>query len=111
MHDVQAGAAQLEHERQVGVVLLQPPLRRHAHVGAGGVADHGPADPQLAGAERGVGAGSGEDGHVMTAPAQAVRQRPGVRLEPAGERLDDGEARGGDQTDPHAATARCRTPR
>ena len=104
MEDVELRAlvpAQLEHERQVGVVLGDLDVRRRADVVAAGTLRHH-VDRQLDRAETGVGPGGGEDGDLVATPDELARQVPRHRLQAAGEGLGDGEAAVGDQADPQS---------
>jgi len=100
---VGAGRDQLEHELQVRVVLLHPLPRWGPDVLARGRAGLEHADLELLDVQSRVGAGSGEQTHLMATCDEPFGQHRGVRLEAALERLADREPARGDEADPHAA--------
>ena len=81
---------QLQHHLEVRVVLPKPRLGQHRDVRPGRVAELERSDGELTGVERGVAAGTGEEGDVDAALAQTPDEMPGQRLEPAGEGLASG---------------------
>ena len=100
-------ARQLEHQREVGVVLRDLDVRRSADVVPTRVLGE-EIDRELRGAERRVRAGCREQRDLVTAPDELAGEVPRHRLQATGEGLADGEAAVGDQADPERCADRNR---
>ncbi len=104
MHDIDVVTPlEGQHDLQVGVVLTQPGVRHHRHVGTGRVAEAQRRDVELGRPERGVAAGTGEEGHLDAAAAKAADEMPRQGLQATGKRFGDRVLGGSQDYDVHDA--------
>lgn len=107
VHDVEATCAvagEVEHEREVRVVLGHPGVRGRVDVTAGQVAGAEGRRLQDGDGQPRVSAGRREEGHLVPAGDELASELVDERLEPAGVGLAHGIAAGPDQAHTHRVT-------